>query len=221
MKRTKLLLAMLLALAMSLALMACGKTKEFTVSFSGAEVATQTVLKDECAVRPAVAPNKVGYDFVRVVRGRGPDKGIRLFQAHTKGHDGLRQIQHKTYTVTFRETNLPAEKVEYNGTLKTADPTPPEGQVFVGWYTNAGKTQAFLKDTKITKNLELWPKFAEKELPAEDVVLATFVNPSKTSRRSCRSKEGRRCPRARCPCFSTNTKTFIFTTVGIRTWKRL
>ena len=54
MKRTKLLLAMLLALAMSLALMACGKTKEFTVSFSGAEVATQTVLKDECAVRPAV-----------------------------------------------------------------------------------------------------------------------------------------------------------------------
>ena len=47
MKRTKLLLAMLLALAMSLALMACGKTKEFTVSFSGAEVATQTVLKDE------------------------------------------------------------------------------------------------------------------------------------------------------------------------------
>ena len=64
MKRTKLLLAMLLALAMSLALMACGKTKEFTVSFSGAEVATQTVLKDECAVRPAVAPNKVGYDFV-------------------------------------------------------------------------------------------------------------------------------------------------------------
>ena len=77
MKRTKLLLAMLLALAMSLALMACGKTKEFTVSFSGAEVATQTVLKDECAVRPAVAPNKVGYDFV------GDRKSTRLNSSHS------------------------------------------------------------------------------------------------------------------------------------------
>lgn len=208
MKRTKLLLAMLLALAMSLALMACGKTKEFTVSFSGAEVATQTVLKDECAVRPAVAPNKVGYDFVGWYEDEALTKEFDFSKPIQKDTTVYAKFNIKTYTVTFRETNLPAEKVEYNGTLKTADPTPPEGQVFVGWYTNAGKTQAFLKDTKITKNLELWPKFAEKELPAEDVVLATFVNPSKNEQEVVQVKRGEAVPESKVPVFFHKYENF-------------
>ena len=93
---------MLLALAMSLALMACGKTKEFTVSFSGAEVATQTVLKDECAVRPAVAPNKVGYDFVGWYEDEALTKEFDFSKPIQKDTTVYAKFNIKTYVSSVR-----------------------------------------------------------------------------------------------------------------------
>ena len=208
MKRTRIVLALLLALTMSLALIACGGTKEYTVSFSGADVAAQTVKKGETAERPAVDPNLVGYDFVGWFADEALTEEYDFSAPIQKDTTIYAKFQIKTFTVTFKEVDLPAEKVEYNKTIETSDPTPPDGQIFVGWYTNAGKTQAFLKDTKITKNIELWPKFKDSELPADQAVTVTFVNPSRNESETIQVKKGEGVPEGRDPVFYHKYENF-------------
>lgn len=208
MKRTRIMLALLLALAMSIALIACGGTKEFTVSFSGADVAAQTVKKGETAARPAVDPNLVGYDFVGWFADETMTEEYDFSAPVQKDTTIYAKFQIKTFTVTFKEVDLPAEKVEYNKTIQTSDPTPPDGQIFVGWYTNAGKTQSFLKDTKITKNIELWPKFRDSELPAEQAVTVTFVNPTRNETEVIQVKKGEGVPEGADPVFYHKYENF-------------
>ena len=208
MKRTRIMLALLLALAMSIALIACGGTTVYAVTFSGADVAAQTVKKGETAERPAVDPNLVGYDFVGWFADEALTEEYDFSAPIQKDTTIYAKFQIKTFTVTFKEVDLPAEKVEYNKTIQTSDPTPPDGQIFVGWYTNAGKTQAFLKDTKITKNIELWPKFKDSELPAEQAVTVTFVNPSRNESETIQVKKGEGVPEGADPVFYHKYENF-------------
>ena len=208
MKKTRIVLALLLALAMSIALIACGGTTVYAVTFSGADVAAQTVKKGETAERPAVDPNLVGYDFVGWFADEALTEEYDFSAPIQKDTTIYAKFQIKTFTVTFKEVDLPAEKVEYNKTIQTSDPTPPDGQIFVGWYTNAGKTQAFLKDTKITKNIELWPKFKDSELPAEQAVTVTFVNPTRNETEVIQVKKGEGVPEGRDPVFYHKYENF-------------
>ena len=172
------------------------------------QVAAQTVKKGETAERPAVDPNLVGYDFVGWFADEAMTEEYDFSAPVQKDTTIYAKFQIKTFTVTFKEVDLPAEKVEYNKTIQTSDPTPPDGQIFVGWYTNAGKTQAFLKDTKITKNIELWPKFRDSELPAEQAVTVTFVNPSKNESETIQVKKGEGVPEGADPVFYHKYENF-------------
>ena len=182
--------------------------QNFLPTYMSSQVAAQTVKKGETAERPAVDPNLVGYDFVGWFADEAMTEEYDFSAPVQKDTTIYAKFQIKTFTVTFKEVDLPAEKVEYNKTIQTSDPTPPDGQIFVGWYTNAGKTQAFLKDTKITKNIELWPKFRDSELPAEQAVTVTFVNPSKNESETIQVKKGEGVPEGRDPVFYHKYENF-------------
>ncbi|UXJ69128.1 InlB B-repeat-containing protein [Lysinibacillus fusiformis] len=138
----------------------------YTVSFEvdgGSEIANQSVVYGGKATMPQVEPTKAGYTF----------EGWYTDVTHTDIYDFNKEITANTtiyakweplkYTVSFEMdggSTVSNQSVAHGE--KASEPTPvptKAGYTFGGWYTDAGRTQAYDFNSVITKATTIYAKW--------------------------------------------------------------
>ena len=140
---------------------------EYTITFSGATVASQTIEEGSKVVKPA-DPTKSGYTFA----GWYTDSACTIaydfnspvaqsFTLYAKWTEIVAEPEVIEYTITFSGATVASQTIEEGSkVVKPSDPTK-SGYTFAGWYTDSACTQAYDFNSPVAQSFTLYAKWTE------------------------------------------------------------
>ncbi len=140
---------------------------EYTITFSGATVASQTIEEGSKVVKPA-DPTKSGYTFA----GWYKDSACTIaydfnspvaqsFTLYAKWTEIVTEPEVIEYTITFSGATVASQTIEEGSkVVKPADPTK-SGYTFAGWYKDSACTQAYDFNSPVAQSFTLYAKWTE------------------------------------------------------------
>lgn len=152
----------------------------YTITFSGADVPSQTVEKGQKATKPADPVNSSGALFGGWYTS---DKYTTVFDFDSEIHEN-KTIYAKwrdSWTVTFSGSGGTPSQFVKNGqkASKPDDPADTSSQTFDGWYADANYTAKFDFNTVITKDTTVYAKWLSFFTITFDSVDGSAVAPVK------------------------------------------
>ncbi|WEA39520.1 InlB B-repeat-containing protein [Lysinibacillus fusiformis] len=138
----------------------------YTVSFEvdgGSEIANQSVVYGGKATMPEIKPTKAGYTFGGWYTDAGRTQAYDFTSVITEAVTIYAKWNAQMHTVSFEVdggSEIANQSVVYGGkaTMPEIEPTKA-GYTFGGWYTDAGRTQAYDFTSVITEAVTIYAKW--------------------------------------------------------------
>ncbi|WP_336636402.1 InlB B-repeat-containing protein [Lysinibacillus fusiformis] len=139
---------------------------KYTVSFEvdgGSAISHQSVAHGGKATMPQVEPTKAGYTFGGWYTDAGHTQAYDFTNVITENTTIYAKWKAQTYTVSFNTdggSTVSDQSVAHGGnaTMPEIEPTKA-GYTFGGWYTDAGRTQAYDFNSVITEATTIYAKW--------------------------------------------------------------